>query len=224
MKKILLSWSGGKDSAWALEVLRQTNPFQNEYEVVGLLTTINEQFKRVAIHGFREELLDRQSQATGLALWKVPLPFPCSNEEYEARMAVVCKRAIQEEIAGMAFGDLFLEEIRAYREEKLKGTGLKPIFPLWGSATGKLAEDMMIAGLRARLTCVDPKRVPANFAGKDWDAKLLKKLPVGVDPCGENGEFHTFAYAGPMFKQAISVGIEKRIERDGFCYAEIVAK
>lgn len=224
MKKILLSWSGGKDSAWALQVLRQAHPFQDEYEVAGLLTTVNEQFKRVAIHGFREELLDRQSQATELPLWKVPLPFPCSNQEYEARMAAVCKRAIQEGIAGIAFGDLFLEEIRAYREEKLNGTGLKPIFPLWGIPTETLAQQMMAAGLRARLTCVDPKRVPANLAGRDWDAELLKNLPAGVDPCGENGEFHTFAYAGPMFKQAISVGFEKRIERDGFCYAEIVAE
>ncbi|QNI37811.1 adenine nucleotide alpha hydrolase [Edaphobacter albus] len=224
MKKILLSWSGGKDSAWALHVLRQARLFQNEYEVAGLLTTINERFRRVAIHGFHEDLLERQSEATGLPLWKVPLPFPCSNEEYEGRMGIVCKQAIQEGFSGIAFGDLFLEEIRAYRENKLKGTGLKPIFPLWRVPTDQLTQEMMSAGLRARLTCVDPKRVPANFAGRDWNAELVKELPVGVDPCGENGEFHTFAYAGPMFKQPIPVAAEKRIERNGFCYAEIVAK
>jgi uncharacterized protein (TIGR00290 family) len=219
MKKILLSWSGGKDSAWALHVLRQSG----EFEVAGLLTTVNETFNRVAIHGFREELLERQSEAAGLPLWKVPLPFPCSNEEYEARMAVVCDRAVREGFTRIAFGDLFLEEIRAYRVAKLAGTGLEPVFPIWGIPTDELAAEMMAGGLRARLTCVDPRKVPAEFAGREWDAELLKELPAGVDPCGENGEFHSFAYAGPMFREAIPVSLGERVERDGFCYADLLA-
>src|SRR6185369_2892208 len=166
---------------------------------------VNERFGRVAIHGFREELLDRQAAAAGLPLWKVPLPFPCLNEEYESRMAVVCERAVREGFAGIAFGDLFLEEIRAYRVAKLAGTGLEPVFPSWGIPTDKLAAAMMAGGLKARLTCVDPRKVPAEFAGRAWDAALLEKLPEGVDPCGENGEFHSFAYAGPMFRESIPV-------------------
>ena len=224
MKKILLSWSGGKDSAWALHVLRSAEKFKNEFEVACLLTTVNERFGRVAIHGFREELLDRQAAAAGLPLWKVPLPFPCLNEEYESRMAVVCERAVREGFAGIAFGDLFLEEIRAYRMAKLAGTGLEPVFPIWGIPTDKLAAEMMAGGLKARLTCVDPRKVPAEFAGRAWDAALLEKLPKGVDPCGENGEFHSFAYAGPMFREAIPVAAGEQVERDGFCYAEMVAE
>jgi uncharacterized protein (TIGR00290 family) len=220
MKRILLSWSGGKDSAWALHVLRKAG----EFEVGGLLTTVNERFRRVAIHGFREELLERQAEMAGLPLWKVDLPFPCSNEEYESRMAVVCERAVREGFAGIAFGDLFLEEIRAYRVAKLAGTGLEPLFPVWGIPTHELAAEMIAAGLRARLTCVDPRKVPAEFAGRDWDAKLLTELPKGIDPCGENGEFHTFAYAGPMFRGEIPVVVGERVERDGFCYADMMAR
>jgi diphthamide synthase (EF-2-diphthine--ammonia ligase) len=218
MKKILLSWSGGKDSAWALHLLRRAG----EFEVAGLLTTVNERFCRVAIHGFREELLERQSQMTGLPLWKVPLPFPCSNEEYEARMAVVCERAVAEGFMGIAFGDLFLEEIRSYRVAKLAGTGLEPLFPVWGIPTDVLAAQMMAGGLRARLTCVDPRKVPAELAGREWDAALLGVLPAGVDPCGENGEFHSFAYAGPMFRESISVVPGQRVDRDGYVYADLL--
>jgi uncharacterized protein (TIGR00290 family) len=220
MKKILLSWSGGKDSAWSLHVLRQSS----EYAVAGLLTTVNEEFRRVAIHGFREELLDRQAEMAGLPLWKVPLPFPCSNEQYEARMAAVCSRASQEGFEGIAFGDLFLEEIRAYRVTKLSGTGLEPIFPLWGIPTDALALTMMEGGLRARLTCMDPRKLPAEFAGREWDASLLEELPAGVDPCGENGEFHTFAYAGPMFRRKIAIRTGQHVERDGFVYADMTAE
>lgn len=217
MKKILLSWSGGKDSAWALHLLRQAG----EFEVGGLLTTVNERFRRVAIHGFREELLERQAEITGLPLWKVDLPFPCSNEEYETRMTAICARAVQEGFEGVAFGDLFLEEIRAYRVAKLAGTGLEAVFPVWGIPTETLAMEMMGGGLRARLTCVDPRKVPAEFAGREWDAALLRELPDGVDPCGENGEFHSFAWAGPMFSTEIRVSMRKRVERDGFVYAEL---
>lgn len=220
MKKILLSWSGGKDSAWALHLLRQSR----EFEVAALLTTVNEEFRRVAIHGFREELLDRQAELAGLPLWKIDLPFPCSNEAYEARMSAACARAAQEGFTGIAFGDLFLEDIRAYRVAKLAGTGIEPIFPVWGVPTDRLADEMMAAGLRARLTCVDPRKVAAEFAGREWDRSLLDELPAGVDPCGENGEFHSFCWAGPMFSGSISVKAGERVMRDGFSYAEILER
>lgn len=218
MKKILLSWSGGKDSAWALHLLRRAG----EFEVAALLTTVNEKFRRVAIHGFREELLDRQAAMAGLPLWKVDLPFSCSNEAYEERMAAVCERAVLEGFTGIAFGDLFLEDIRAYRVAKLAGTGLEPLFPVWGIPTNRLAEEMMAGGLRARLTCCDPRKVPAEFAGREWDASLLAELPAGVDPCGENGEFHTFCYAGPMFAGEIPVTTGERVMRDGFSYSDLI--
>ena len=221
-KRILLSWSGGKDSAWALHLLRR----QPQYEVVALLTTINEEFRRVAIHGFREELLDRQAASIGLPLWKVDLPFPCTNAEYESRMAAVCARAVAEGLHGIAFGDLFLEDIRAYRIEKLAPTGLEPIFPVWcadlGISTAELARQMIAAGLRARLTCVDPRHLDASFAGRAFDAALLADLPAAVDPCGERGEFHTFAFAGPIFSRTISVLPGETVERDNFIYADLL--
>lgn len=220
MKKILLSWSGGKDSAWALHLLKQ----KGEFEVGGLLTTVNEKFQRVAIHGFREELLEQQAEMAGLPLWKVGLPFPCSNEAYEERMTAVCNRAVREGFKGVAFGDLFLEDIRAYRVAKLAETGLEPVFPVWGIPTGALAEEMMTNGLRARLTCVDPSKVPAEFAGREWDRTLLQELPKTVDPCGENGEFHSFCWAGPMFQGEIPVQVGERVERDGFVYADLIKK
>jgi uncharacterized protein (TIGR00290 family) len=221
-KRILLSWSGGKDSAWALHLLRQ----QPEYEVVALLTTINERYRRVAIHGFREELLDLQAESIGLPLWKVDLPFPCTNADYESRMAAVCERAVAEGLYGIAFGDLFLEDIRAYRIAKLAGTGLEPIFPVWtpdlGVSTAELARQMIAAGLRARLTCIDPRALDASFAGRTFDADLLADLPAEVDPCGERGEFHSFAFAGPMFRRIVSVLPAERVERDNFIYAELL--
>jgi uncharacterized protein (TIGR00290 family) len=218
MKKILLSWSGGKDSAWALHLLRQAGIF----EVAALLTTINERFRRVAIHGFREELLDAQARMTNLPLWKVDLPYPCSNEQYESRMAAVCQRATAEGFSGIAFGDLFLEDIRAYRIARLAGTGLEPIFPVWGIPTDQLADQMITGGLRARLTCIDPRKLTPDFAGRTWDRTLLADLPQLVDPCGENGEFHTFASAGPMFTHDIPVVAGERVEREGFVYAEML--
>jgi uncharacterized protein (TIGR00290 family) len=221
-RRILLSWSGGKDSAWALHLLRQ----QGEYEVVGLLTTVNDKFRRIAIHGTREELLDLQAEAAGLPLWKVDLPFPCTNAEYESRMAAVCMRAVAEGLHGVAFGDLFLEDIRAYRIEKLAGTGLEPVFPVWtpdlGLTTAELAQQMLAAGLRARLTCIDPRSLDPSFAGRTFDAELLSDLPAGVDPCGERGEFHTFAFAGPMFSRTISVVRAETVERDNFFYADLL--
>ncbi len=176
--KALLSWSSGKDAAWSLHVLRQ----QDEVEVVGLLTTINRAFERVAMHAVRESLLEAQAEAAGLPLWKVDIPFPCSNEAYESAMAAACAQAVAAGIEIIAFGDLFLEDIRAYRIEKLAGTGLNPIFPLWGRPTGDLAREMIVGDLKATLTCVDPKQVDASFAGRDFDASLLADLPPSVDP------------------------------------------
>lgn len=217
-KKTLLSWSGGKDSAWALHTLRQ-NP---DYAVAALLTTVNEQFSRVAIHGFREELLDLQAVSVGLPIWKIPLPYPCSNEAYESRMQAVCVRAVQEGFETVAFGDLFLEDIRAYRVEHLAGTGLEPVFPIWGIPTDQLAQTMVAAGLRARITCLDPRQLPSSFCGRVFDADFLTDLPAPVDPCGERGEFHSFAYAGPMFSQPISVEHTHNVEREGFVYGDLV--
>lgn len=218
MKKILLSWSGGKDSAWALHTLRQ-NP---SCEVAALLTTVNEHFGRVAIHGFREELLDLQASATGLPIWKAPIPYPCSNADYERCMQAMCQRAVAEGFHAVAFGDLFLEDIRAYRIERLAGTGLQPLFPVWGIPTGQLAQQMVAAGLRARITCVDPRHLSAAFCGRVFDASFLADLPSSVDPCGERGEFHSFAYAGPMFSHPIPVEHTLTVEREGFVYGEIL--
>jgi len=221
-KRILLSWSGGKDSAWALHLLRQ----QPQYEVVGLLTTLNQEFHRVAMHGFREELLDQQAASIGLPLWKVDLPFPCSNDDYESRMATVCARAVAEGLHGIAFGDLFLEDIRAYRIEKLTPTGLEPIFPVWlpalGLTTAELARQMVSTGLRAHLTCIDPRALDASFAGRIFDTSLLADLPPTVDPCGERGEFHSFAFAGPIFSRTIAVIPGERVLRDNFIYADLL--
>jgi uncharacterized protein (TIGR00290 family) len=215
---ILLSWSGGKDSAWALHLLRQ----DPKVRVVGLLTTINQHFGRVAMHGFREELVDRQAEAAGLPLWKVHLPWPCSNEVYEAAMAEACERAVAEGIQGIAFGDLYLEEIRAYRVAKLAGTGLEPMFPCWGLPTAELAREMIAAGVLAHLVCLDPRRLDRSFAGRVLDEELLAELPGDVDPCGEGGEFHTFVSAGPIFSGSIEVSAGEVVERDGFVYADLL--
>jgi len=216
--KALLSWSSGKDAAWALHVLRKTG----EVEVVGLLTTTNAAFDRVAMHGVREVLLEAQAEAVGLPLWKVPLPWPCSNEAYQACMVKVCAEAMEQGIEVMAFGDLFLEDVRAYRIQNLAGTGLRPIFPIWNPATAGLARDMVAAGLKATLVCVDPRALAAGFAGRAFDEALLADLPPTVDPCGERGEFHTFAWDGPMFRQPVLVRPGEVVERDGFVFADLV--
>ena len=217
MKRILLSWSSGKDSAWTLHVLRQ----QGEYEILGLLTTFNEAADRVAMHAVRRELVERQAAATGLPLWNIPLPWPCSNEQYEKLMAETGARAIAAGIEGIAFGDLFLEDVRAYRERQMKDTGLQPIFPLWGQPTHELADTMIASGLRAKLTCVDTKKLDASFVGREFDERLLADLPDGVDPCGEKGEFHSFVYAGPMLSVAIPVSVGKTVPRDQFVFADV---
>ncbi|MGA8937669.1 MAG: ATP-binding protein [Acidobacteriaceae bacterium] len=217
-KQILLSWSGGKDSAWALHLLRQ----DPEFEVVGLLTTVNEHFHRVAMHGFREELLDLQGEAAGLPLWKVPLPWPCSNTVYERLMAEVSQRAVAEGLYGVAYGDLFLHDIRAYRVEKMAGTGLEPVFPCWLLPTDELAHSMIAAGVRAHIVCVDPRKMDRGFAGRVFDEQLLRELPESVDPCGERGEFHTYVSAGPMFSRSIEVSRGEVVERDSFIYADLL--
>ena len=216
--KILLSWSSGKDSAWTLHVLRQ----RGEVEVVGLLTTINTHFQRVAMHGTRHALLKAQAEAARMPLWEVPLPWPCSNEVYEQAMSAACASAVQQGISAIAFGDLFLEDVRRYREDRLRGTGLDPMFPLWGRNTRELISEMLAGGLRARIICVDPSKLPGEFAGRDLDENLLHCLPAGVDPCAENGEFHTFAYAGPMFDQPIPIKDGEVVSREGFLYADVL--
>ena len=220
MKRVLLSWSSGKDSAWTLHVLRRSA----DVEVVGLLTTVNEDADRVAMHAVRRSLLEDQAAATGLPVTVLNLPWPCSNEIYESIMAAACKKAVENRIDAVAFGDLFLRDIRQYREKQIQGTGLEPLFPLWEIPTDKLARNMMRSGLRARLTCVDLKKLPAKFAGREWDAALLRDLPQGTDPCGENGEFHTFCYAGPMFSRAISVHAGEVVNRDGFAFADLIGR
>jgi uncharacterized protein (TIGR00290 family) len=216
--RALLAWSSGKDSAWALHLLRQ----RSEVEVVGLLTTINQAFDRVAMHAVRVELLRAQAEATGLPLMTVPLPWPCSNAEYEAAMAGALETARRDGVTAVAFGDLFLEDIRAYREARMAEAGLRPIFPLWGEPTGALARRMIDGGLCARLTCVDPRQLPPAFAGREFDAALLADLPPTVDPCGERGEFHSFAYAGPMFERPVPLRAGEVVERDGFVFADLL--
>jgi uncharacterized protein (TIGR00290 family) len=218
LKKVLLSWSGGKDSAWALHVLTRAA----DVEIAGLLTTFNREFDRVAMHAVRSSLIEAQAAAIGVPLWKIPLPWPCSNQEYEEILSGVCRRAVSAGIEAVAFGDLFLTDIRQYRERQLAGTGLEPLFPIWGLPTRELALEMIAAGLRARLTCIDPRTLPRDFAGREFDAALLADLPPGADPCGENGEFHSFVYAGPMFSQPIPVELGEIVERDGFVFADLL--
>lgn len=216
--KILVSWSSGKDAAWTLHVLRQ----QHGARVGGLLTTVNEAFDRVAMHGVRRELLEWQAQAVDLPLHIVDLPWPCSNADYERRMAAATAKAAADSFTHVAFGDLFLEDVRRYREERLAGTGLTPLFPLWGLPTRALAHEMVAAGVRAHLTCVDPRWLDASCAGRAFDDSFLTDLPPGVDPCGENGEFHTFVSDAPIFRAALPTRIGDIIPRDGFVFADVV--
>ena len=219
LPKALLSWSSGKDSAWALHVLRQ----KGEVQVVGLLTTVNEVFERVAMHAVRIELLHAQAGAVGLPLWQVQLPYPCSDEQYERVMRQALDYACLEGVKAVAFGDLFLEDVRRYREDRMRGTGLQPLFPLWGLPTAELGRTMVAAGLKAHLTCVDPKQIGAAFAGRAYDDDLLSELPLSADPCGERGEFHTFVHDGPMFSRPLRVRTGEIVQRDGFVFADMLA-
>ena len=216
--KAWLAWSSGKDSAWALHVVRE----RGEFDVVALLTTVNRTHNRVAMHAVRESLLKAQAAAAGLPLVVVPIPSPCPNEEYERAMAAAIARAKSEGVTHIIFGDLFLEDVRRYREENLAKSGIAPVFPLWGIPTRQLAREMMAGGLRSYLTCVDPRHLDKSFAGREWNAALLADLPATADPCGENGEFHTFACAGPMFRTPIHVQAGEIVERDGFVFADLL--
>ena len=217
--KALIAWSSGKDSAWALHVVRQSGG----YDVVGALTTVNRTFARVAMHGVRQELLEMQIAAAGLKPMLVHIPHPCTNDIYEAAMAETVAQAKADGITHIIFGDLFLEDIRAYRVEKLKETGITPVFPLWLAPTAQLARDMIAGGLQAHLSTVDLKKLSADFAGRRFDEALLGDLPPGIDPCGENGEFHSFVFAGPMLSRPIPVRVGDTVERDGFAYADLLA-
>src|SRR5688500_17163145 len=216
--KVLVSWSTGKDSAWMLHVLNREHPTS----AAGLLTTTNQAFDRVAMHAVRRELLEAQAAAAGLPLHVLPLPWPCTNEQYESIMRTAIARFVSEGFTHVAFGDLFLEDVRRYREERLGDTGLEPLFPIWKTkSTQELAREMIDAGLQARLTCIDPRKLDRSFAGRAFDDALLNDLPPGIDPCGENGEFHSFAFGGPMFTEELNIRIGDIVDRDGFVFADL---
>ena len=217
-RRVLMSWSSGKDSAWALHVLRQEG-----VEVGALLTTFNASVNRVAMHAVRADLVRAQAAAAELPLWEIPLPWPCPNDEYEALMSAAVQRARGEGFTHVAFGDLFLEDVRRYRESRLAGSGLEPLFPLWGRPTDRLGGEMIRGGLRAILTCIDPRCVERELAGRDYDGSLLDVLPQDVDPCGEKGEFHTFAWDGPMFRSPVPVERGVMVERDGFVFTDLLS-
>jgi uncharacterized protein (TIGR00290 family) len=218
MRRVALSWSSGKDSAWVLHVLKQSP----DIEVVALITTFNCAADRVAMHAVRRRLVQAQADRVGLPLWPVELPWPCSNAVYEDLMSTVCRRAATEKISAIAFGDLFLRDIRAYRERQLEGTGLEPLFPIWNLPTADLARDMLGDGLKAIVTCVDPMKLGREYAGRNFDAAFLAELPASVDPCGENGEFHTFVFDAPVFSEPVPVGKGGIVERDGFIFADLL--
>ena len=215
---VYLSWSSGKDSAWTLHTLQQ----QNDYEVVGLVTTVSRQYERVAMHGVREHLLQLQASAIGLPLHILDIPSPCSNAKYAQVMTTFIKKLQADGIRHMAFGDLYLEDIRTYRERQLTDTGITALFPLWNIPTSQLGRNMLEAGIEATLTCIDPRKLDCSFAGRRFDATLLAELPENIDPCGENGEFHTCVTAGPMFQHDIQVVNGDVVERDGFVFADLI--
>jgi len=220
MIKCLISWSSGKDSAWMVHVLRQ----RGDIELAGLLTTINQAAERVAMHAVRVDVLRAQADALGLPLWTIPIPSPCPNEVYERAMGGAVARAVAEGFSHVAFGDLFLEDVRRYREERLAGTGLTPLFPLFGADTPALAREMIGAGLRARITCLNPQVIDRELAGREFDSALLAELPAAVDPCGERGEFHTCAYGGPMFRHQVAIDTGVTVERDGFVFTDVTLR
>ena len=218
LPRAVVSWSAGKDSAYALwEVVRA-----GELEVVGLLTTVTQTFGRVSMHGVREALVEQQAEAIGVPLWKVPIPSPCPNETYERAMGEALARLARAEVRWVVFGDLFLQEVRDYRESRLASTGIRPVFPLWKRDTRQLAHEMIRAGLDASVVCLDPRKLSREFAGRKFDERFLRDLPPSVDPCGENGEFHTFVRAGPMFAHAIAVEVGPTVEREGFVFTDLL--
>ena len=218
-RRVVLSWSSGKDSAWCLHTLN----LDPDYQVVGLLTTFNQVADRVAMHAVRRQLVNAQAAAVGLPLEQVELPWPCSNNKYELAMERGIQRLrMRVSFDAVAFGDLFLADIRRYREEQMQALGVATVFPLWESDTTSLAQQMIGSGVRAVLTCVDPCQCPADLAGEAFDDALLARLPESVDPCGENGEFHTFVSGGPMFRSSIAVRVGEKVERDGFVFADVL--
>ena len=217
-RKVLISWSSGKDSAWAFYLLKK----DPSIEVIGLVTTVNSEFDRIAMHAVRRDLLIEQAKSAGVPPWIVELPNPCSNEEYETIMGGVIERAQKARVSAFAFGDLFLEDIRQYREKQLAGTGIEPLFPLWMKDTAALAGEMQNAGVKAYVTSIDPKVLPGSFAGREWEGSFLKDLPQGVDPCGEKGEFHTFVFNGPMFSRSVPVRRGEVCARGGFVFADFI--
>ena len=217
-KKTLLSWSSGKDSAWALHILRR----QEDIEVVGLFSTVNKKYERVAMHAVRNELICQQAESVDLPLQLIPIPYPCSDSEYKTIMGNFIEGEKSQEINCFAFGDLFLKEVRSYREASLAETGIKPLFPLWGIATHELSKEMIGSGLRAKITCIDPKCLSVDFAGHEYDNAFFEQIPDSVDPCGENGEFHSFVYDGPMFKSKVHVQVGETVSRDGFVYTDLL--
>lgn len=217
-RKTMLSWSTGKDSAWTLHIMQN----QPGIELTGLYCTVNEKFGRAAMHAVRTELLEKQAESTGLPLDIIPIPYPCSNTDYESIMGDFVARVKNRGVENFAFGDLYLEDIRDYRVDKLKGTGIAPVFPLWQKPTDRLALEMIDGGLKAVVTCIDPGKLPREFAGRIYNREFLKDLPPGVDPCGENGEFHTFVFAGPMFNKEIPFTPGEVVERDGFVFADVL--
>lgn len=220
MKKTMLSWSSGKDSAWTLHVLKQ----QPDIELVGLFSTVNAEYERVAMHAVRVELLKEQAAAVGLPVQLIPIPYPCTNADYEAIMTEFVDRAKAQGVDHFAFGDLFLEDVRAYREKQLAGTGMTPLFPLWGLPTDVLSRQMVDSGLRAQITCIDPRQLPERFAGQEFNADFLDRLPEGVDPCGERGEFHSFAFDGPMFHRPVRLRVGETVTRDGFVFTDLLSE
>ncbi len=216
-KKVLISWSTGKDSAWSLyHMLRDSR-----YEIAGLFCTVNKKFARTAMHAVRLELLKLQAERLALPLDIIEIPYPCGNADYEEIMGRFVEKAKKRGVDGFAFGDLFLEDIRAYRVRQLKESGIRPIFPLWQQDTTALAREMIAGGLKTVITCIDPNKLSATFAGREYNEDLLRDLPAGIDPCGENGEFHTFVYDAPMFREAIAVTVGPVVERDGFIFADV---
>ncbi len=218
LPKALIAWSSGKDSAWALQVARAAG----DYDIVGALTTVTDSFARVSMHGVREELLAAQCEAAGLPSITVRIPYPCTNDIYEREMAKAMQAAQADGVTHVIFGDLFLADLRAWREEKLKSIGMTAVFPIWMQPTDVLAREMIAAGVEAHLAVVDLKKLPSSFAGRKFDAGLLAALPEAIDPCGENGEFHSFVSAGPMLKRKISVRVAETVERDGFAFADLL--
>lgn len=217
-KRTLMSWSSGKDSAWSIHLLRQ----DPDIEIAALLTTFNGAADRVAMHAVRRELVEAQAQRMALPLWSIDLPWPCPNAVYENLMLGMYRRAAEEGITAVAFGDLFLQDVRDYRERQLEATELRPLFPVWQIPTDELARDLIRAGVKAKVTCIDLAKLDASYAGREYDGEFLNSLPPGIDPCGENGEFHTFVYDAPVFSSSIGVEVGEKLEREGFVFADVL--